>query len=188
VSSFDELKSEMKNGFQTRGLSFWDHGSIVAARFRDLMNPMPGMTWRLPKWFVDNADFIRAQVNPNFDDICTYQQWHDCGKPFCRIVDEEGKVHYPNHASTSAQIWRSLGGNPFIGELIERDMDCHLLRPADALEYARKEHALILLVTALCELHANASMFGGIESDSFKIKFKRLDKCGATILKELTKE
>jgi hypothetical protein len=44
---------------------------------------------------------------------------------------------------------------------------------------------LTLLVTSLCELHSNASMFGGIESTSFKIKYKQLDKRGNQVLKLL---
>jgi len=178
----------MQAGFQTTGLSFWEHGSMVAARFRDLMNPNPCMVWRLPDWFSENADWIRAQLMPNFELITTYQQWHDCGKPYCRTVDEDGKAHYPDHAAVSAQIWAKLGGDPTIGRLIEQDMLCHQLRPADAEAFASNPDALTLLVTALCELHANASMFGGISSDSFKIKYKRLDKCGAIILKNLSKE
>lgn len=178
----------MKAGFQTKGISYWDHGALVAARFRDLMNPNPNMTWRLPNWFVDNADMIRRKLAQDFESIITYQQWHDCGKPLCRTVDDEGKVHYPDHAKVSAEIWRKLGGDPFIGELIEHDMDCHLLRPAQAAEFANQPHALILLTSALCELHANASMFGGFQSDSFKIKYKRLDRCGSIILSQLTKE
>ena len=46
---------------------------------------------------------------------------------------------------------------------------------------------ITLLVTALCELHSNASMFGGTESTSFKIKFKQLDKRGKQILKLINK-
>lgn len=175
----------MKAGHQTAGLSYWEHGELVAARFRDLMNPNPNMTWRLPDWFTENADFIRAQLQPDFELISTYQLWHDLGKPFCRTVDEDGKVHYPNHAEISAQIWKDLGGDDRIGQLIEQDMLCHQLRPADAVAFAANPNALILLVTALCELHANATMFGGIQSDSFKIKFKRLDKCGSIILNSL---
>jgi len=45
------------------------------------------------------------------------------------------------------------------------------------------EHAFSLLVAALCELHANAKMFGGIESTSFKIKWKKLNKRGKQIVK-----
>jgi hypothetical protein len=44
------------------------------------------------------------------------------------------------------------------------------------------ETVLTLLVTTLCELHSNATMFGGIESTSFKIKFKQLDKRGKQVL------
>jgi hypothetical protein len=178
----------MQAGFQTAGISYWEHGQLVAARFRDLMNPNPNMTWRLPAWFEQNADWIRAKLAPDFELISSYQLWHDCGKPFCRIVDEDGKSHYPDHANVSAKIWRQLGGDPKIGDLIEQDMLCHQLRPADAEAFASNPNALTLLVTALCELHANASMFGGFQSDSFKIKYKRLDKCGSIILKSLKEQ
>ena len=178
----------MQHGFQTQGISYWDHGTMVTARFRDLMNLNPDMIWQLPDWFVNNADMIRNELSKGFDSIIAYQQWHDLGKPFCRTVDDEGKVHYPNHAKVSADIWLKLGGDPFIGELIEHDMDCHVLRPAQACDFAANPNALILLITALCELHANASMFGGFNSDSFKIKFKRLDRCGSIITSELIKE
>lgn len=181
-SSFDELKRDMRAGFQTRGISYWEHGELVAARFRDLMNDEPAMVWKLPAWFEQNAAWIREQLRPEFDRISTYMTWHDCGKPATRTVDEDGRVHYPNHAQVSADIWLQLGGDQFIGELIRRDMDCHLLRTAQAAEFARSPHALILLTSALCELHANATMFGGFQSDSFKIKYKRLDKCGNLIL------
>lgn len=178
----------MQSGAQTKGISYWEHGSLVAARFRDLMNPTLNMVWRMPHWFTQNASWIRTQLAPDFDSIITYQQWHDCSKPYTRTVDDEGKVHYPNHATISADFWRKLGGAPKIADLIERDMDCHLLRPAEAADFATKPYALILLVTALCELHANATMFGGLQSDSFKIKYKRLDRCGSIILSQLTKE
>ena len=178
----------MKAGHQTAGISYWEHGSLVAARFRDLMSQEPCMTWRLPAWFTENAAWIREQLLPDFDLITTYQQWHDCGKPATRTIDADGKIHYPNHAVVSASIWRNLGGDPKIGDLIEQDMACHLLRPAEAEAFASNPNALILLTTALCELHANATMFGGFQSDSFKIKYKRLDKCGAIILKQLKEQ
>lgn len=161
------------------------------------MNPNPQMIWRLPAWFTEHADWIRETLMPHFENIAIYHQWHDCGKPYCKTIDEDGKVHYPDHAETSAKIWNSLTqgqtdpwakDNRWIGCLIRDDMLCHQLRPADAEAFALNPNAVTLLTTALCELHANASMFGGLESDSFKIKYKRLDKCGATILNKLTKE
>lgn len=158
---------------------------MVAARYRDLMNPNPNMTWRFPSWFEQNADWIRERLAPHFDDIQTYQQWHDLGKPYCREIDADGKVHYPNHAEVSAEIWLALGDKREIGDLIRDDMLCHTLRPAGATAFASNPNALMLLVTALCELHANASMFGGISSDSFKAKFKRLEKSGNIIVSYL---
>lgn len=175
----------MQHGYQTHGISYWDHGSIVAARFKDLMSPTPAMEYQLPQWYTENKDFIKAALIPKMDDICTYQLWHDLGKPYCRTVDEDGKIHYPNHADISAEIWEHLGGDREIGQLIRDDMLCHQLRTSDAEAFASNPNALILLVTALCELHANATMFGGYQSDSFKIKYKRLSKCGAIILKTL---
>jgi len=173
----------MQAGTQTKGISFWEHGSLVAARFRDLMNTEPNMTWRLPSWFTENADWIRETLAPDFDIISTYQLWHDLSKPLCRVVDEAGRAHYPDHALVGERIWLSLGGDAAIGRLIGRDMDMHTMKPSMAESYKHLDIALILLTTALCELHANASMFGGAESDSFKIKFKNLERLGCAFFR-----
>lgn len=53
-------------------------------------------------------------------------------------------------------------------------------------EFAGRPHAVALLLTGLAEVHANASMFGGIESTSFKIKWKNLDKRGRAIAKAVS--
>lgn len=177
----------MEDGEQMPGLSFAQHGLMVYKRFKDLIGSRTEV-WRLPDWFIEHEEFILKELAPHLELISQYQIWHDCGKPFCRTVDAEGKVHYPDHANISANIWLSLGGDQKTAELIRDDMRCHLLRPADAKQFSKHPNALILLITALCELHANATMFGGIQSDGFKIKFKRLDKCGNIILSELTKE
>jgi hypothetical protein len=177
----------MQAGYQTTGLSFWDHGVMVKGYFEDLMGQRT-LTWRLPQWYLTHEDKIKDALRPRMDQLTTYQLWHDLGKPYCRTVDEQGKVHYPDHADVSSHIWRKLGGDPLIADLIERDMLCHQLRPAEAHEFASNPNALALLITALCELHANASMFGGLESESFKIKWKRLDKCGNIILNSIFKE
>jgi hypothetical protein len=119
-------------GKQTLGISYWEHGQLVSQRFKDLMNPNPSMTWKLPDWFMENDTWIREQLAPRYEELIEYQIWHDCGKPYCRTVDDDGKVHYPNHAIISAGIWLSLNGDPKIGELIQDDMICHQLRPSDA--------------------------------------------------------
>jgi hypothetical protein len=93
----------MQAGRQTVGISYWEHGELVAARFRDLMNPNPSMTWKLPKFFEENSTWIRAELQVDFELISTYQTWHDLGKPYCRVEDSEGKIHYPEHATISAR-------------------------------------------------------------------------------------
>lgn len=140
------------------------------------------MTWQLPAWFTTNSARIQHDLAPHCTTMLTYQLWHDCGKPFCRTLDDAAKPHYPGHAELSAELYLACGGDPTVAELISADMLCHTLRPSEAALLAQNPHALKLLCTALCELHANASMFGGLESDSFKIKFKRLEKLGKNVL------
>jgi hypothetical protein len=181
--NFSTLIRDMSSGFQMPGVSFLQHGELVADRFSDLLGDRQ-MTWRLPIWFLSYRDQIVTRIMPDIETIKAYQVYHDCSKPYCREVDDSGRAHYPDHSKVSAEIWRSLGGSERIGSLIARDMDCHLLRPAGATEFAKRADSLILLLTALCEVHANAEMFGGIQSDSFKIKWKRLDKIGEIILRE----
>lgn len=178
----------MKAGFQTKGISYWDHGALVAARFRDLMNPNPNMIWRLPDWFVDNADLIRSTLAPDYNNIITYQQWHDLSKPLRKTIDSGGKVHYPDHADIAERLWLKAGGDRNIGRLIGRDMDMHILKPSAVGSYEHLDISLCLLTTALCELHANAGMFGGMASDSFKIKYKNLDRLGRAFFKRYEAE
>lgn len=151
--------------------------------FKDLIaGRTEGM--RLPSWFSENREFLLGRL-PNLDILETYHVYHDCGKPYCRTIDADGKQHFPDHARISAAIWRTIGGSAAVAELIEHDMDMHLLKPADAASYQRLDLAPALLLTALAELHSNAAMFGGLESTSFKIKFKCLSKIGTILITRL---
>lgn len=49
------------------------------------------------------------------------------------------------------------------------------------------ELTISLLVTGLAEIHANAEMFGGLNSIGFKIKYKQINQRGKQILKILNK-
>ena len=173
----------MSSCCQTPGQTILQHGEAVAAKYKDLIGQRQD-NWRLPDWF--DLDFL-LPLCPPAEIMEQYHVYHDLGKPYCRTVDEDGRQHFPDHARISASIWRASGGDPLIGDLIERDMDMHTLKPAQAAEYSRMDLVPALLLTALAELHANAEMFGGIESTSFKIKWKALNKLGRTftnILKE----
>ena len=107
------------------------------------------------------------------------------GKPACRIVDGDGRQHFPGHATVSKRVWLDAGGDAGIGELIGMDMDVHLLKGEGVEAFSHRPQACALLITALCEVHANASMFGGIASTSFKMKWKHVDKRGRAILKAI---
>lgn len=103
--------------------------------------------------------------------------FHDCGKPLCLTIDENGKRHFPCHSEYSYEQYKLLFPVNFIvQELIRLDMDFHTKRGEDIKKLWKNPLAPTLYLTAWAELYANASMFGGIESTSFKIKKKQLVK------------
>lgn len=108
---------------------------------------------------------------------------HDCGKPLCLTIDDEGKRHFPNHAKISYDVFKSLFEDEIAADLILHDMDIHLLKADGIEEFSKNPNCLTHLIIGLAELHSNANMFGGIDSTSFKIKYKCLDSRGKQILK-----
>ena len=180
----------MKTCFQSKGQSILEHGESVHAYFNDLYNHLYRgeelkFEWRLPEWVTANKDFIKANLL-DLDILRDYQIYHDCGKPLCVTIDELGKQHFPNHAEASKQRWTECTvGDPRnvqVGELIGMDMDIHLLNSESLTEFSKRKEAISLMMTGLCEVHSNAAMFGGIESTSFKIKFKHIEKRGRQII------
>jgi hypothetical protein len=136
---------------------------------------------RIPQWFSEYKDQILSNLHDR-ETIRLYNIYHDNGKALCRTVDDEGKVHYPNHAEVSKQNWLAHGGCETVGNLIGLDMVMHTESKQEIMD--RKlpiKDAMTLLITALAEIHANAEMFGGIESTSFKIKWKKIDKIGKAL-------
>lgn len=180
----------MSNCEQTKGMSVMEHGISVHNYFKDLVNHFKQdrelkYQWRLPDWL--NESFLWENIYLD-KGVENYHIYHDCGKPFCLEVDDGGKRHFPNHAKVSGDIWFGLTGNKKEADLMLHDMDMHLLKSDQVEEFSKNENALILLVTALCEIHSNAEMFGGIESTSFKIKWKKINKFGKRILKNKKEE
>lgn len=174
---------------QTDSQTIYEHGASVSSFLARLIQ---GDTtgFRLPAWFTDHQDFILSQLPP-LEWLTTYALYHDCGKPFCLSVDEQGRRHFPDHAEVSYATWMEHApsdtpGLTTIAQLIRYDMAFHAWSVEDirALNLPTSQLCALML-SALAELHANASMFGGIESDSFKIKFKRLGKKASALLKEL---
>lgn len=182
----------MKNCEQARGLSVYQHGLDVANRYRDLHTIlwMPHLkgnyAWDIPEaTLLQLREIVKHSLLPR--DARTYHIFHDCGKPSCIEIDENGRRHFPDHAKKSTEIYSQLfPEDTRTAELISKDMLCHTLKGDEAEEFAKDPLAPTLVITAWSELHANAeALFGGFTSDSFKIKRKCLMKVTAKIYKVL---
>jgi hypothetical protein len=186
-SKYEQLIKDMEACEQTKGMSVLQHGKLVNNYYVDLINHLRSGTplkyeWRLPEWLVINKDKILSNVYADHT-MGRYQVNHDCGKPYCRVVDDEGKVHFPDHANVSYEVWKKIfPDDTIVQNLIKMDMDIHTLKSEGIEEFSKRPEAVSLIVTGLSEIHANASMFGGIESTSFKIKWKQIDKRGRQVL------
>jgi hypothetical protein len=184
---------------QFEGMNVYEHGVDVHARFTDLYLHLTQGTplqleWRLSEWINDPK--IVKNLLP-FETLKMYQIYHDCGKPFCRVVDANGKQHFPNHAEVSYQTWMKhaeviLDGHAHvspedeqIGKLIRMDMDVHTLKGDAINEFIQCPEAASLLLTGLAEIHSNAAHLGQMNSDQFKIKLKQLDKIGKKLVAAL---
>lgn len=167
------------------------HGILVNQYFLDLyshlqFNSKLQYQWKIPTWIYDNKLFILNNLLP-IGILSNYQLYHDIGKPFCKTYDlQTKKPHFYNHADISSEIWKTCSTDRLISQLISSDMIIHTMKAKDINIFSQREDAISLLLTGLSEIHANAQMFGGISSTSFKIKYKQIDSRGKAILKELT--
>ena len=113
-----------------------------------------------------------------------YHLYHDCGKSYCKVIDKQGKIHYPDHANKSAQIHAKHFDAPEANWLIKNDMIFHSCKGEELKEWMNENTPQViasLYLTAWSEIMANAQLFGGLESDTFKIKKKRLIQHGKKI-------
>lgn len=171
----------MKKCFQFKGMSILDHGIDVWNWFDDLYHHLKfgkalNKEWRLPNWIYD-LDLSSV----NLETMREYLIYHDCGKPFCRTVDDEGRQHFPGHEIVSYHRYKMYSDNEEVLTLIKSDMDAHRLKSEGIEEFLERRESVSLILAALCEIHSNAfAQLGsdGLNSDSFKIKFKKLDKIG----------
>lgn len=127
-------------------------------------------------------DYWNSLSNNVQKSFLRYLIFHDCGKTICAEIDAQGKRHFPNHAQHSHDLWLAITGNVFESDLMAHDMDIHHLKDLDLPCFALREDSLLLWLAGLSEIHANAAAFGGIESESFRIKFKQLEKRGKKLL------
>lgn len=173
---------------QTKGQNVLEHGLSVKDYLFDLLgflrNKEPlKYNWILPEWLKDDKIVELILLNlPSDETLELYTTYHDCGKPFCLTIDDTGKKHFPNHTSYSYYYFTQIFDNDIAADLILHDMDIHLIKATDELEFSTYKYALTLLLSGLSEIHSNARMFGGIDSVSFKIKWKNIAKRGGHVL------
>ena len=176
----------MRNCFQSKGQDMLQHGEAVRDKYLQMLGALRvgelPAGWRCPTWLTAQSAGLFLDRLPRDSVMAYYHLYHDCGKPQVRAVDEQGRPHFPGHAEASARVWRQNGGCEEVAQLIAQDMDVHLLKAEDVPEFAARPTAPALLLTGLAEVHANALMFGGQESPSFKAKLKHLERRGRAVV------
>lgn len=173
---------------QTAGQSVYQHGVSVKEHIFQLIGYLEtgeiSGDWKLPDWLDEYRSQIVSVLLPQ-DIIEEYTIYHDCGKPYCKSVDENGRTHFSNHANVSSQKWLDVGGNPQAAELMKMDMIIHTMKAVEIDEFITHPESITLLLAGLAEVHANAKMFGGLDSTSFKIKWNQINKRGKKICQKL---
>lgn len=188
-----EMSFAMMECDQTTGQNVLQHGRSVREHYFALVQHLRGevdleqyANWRLPAWLNAHRDAILAAL-PSAHVMDRYLTLHDSGKPRVLEVDAEGRRHFPGHADASAAVYREVYAGEedaeLIAYLIEHDMDVHLIRADELGEFVKRPTVFAHLLAGLAEVTSNAAMFGGVDSDGFKMKFKRLDQRGKAICK-----
>jgi hypothetical protein len=145
-----------------------NHGIQVNIWYNRLIeNPCLLDDIKIQEWFSNYTPIEGIEL---------YHYNHDMGKPYCVEYDSDGKAHYPNHSEVSYKMYLEKYEWSEFAEMIRFDMGFHTYRGEELCELCKMNIAPHLYATAWAELYANAEIFGGFDSDSFKIKRKRLLK------------
>ena len=190
----------MEECSQFPSMTILEHGESVHEWFMDLYNHLIHncelqKCWRLPNWIY--SPLIPKNLLP-LNILQTYHTYHDIGKPYCRVVDEKGKQHFPKHEEISFRIWmdnfvwaedipcEEKSINKTIGHLILNDMKAHTIKGENIQEFFDENLncAMSLILTALAEVHSNAAHLKQLDSTNFKIKIKQIDKLGKKFLRK----
>lgn len=188
IDYYADLITPMMNTPQSSAQTVFEHGVAVFKNTIKILsyiikNQKPE-GFVIPDWLTDNKTEIGGNLH-ELQTIIEYTLYHDCGKPLCLTV-EEGKNHFPNHAEVSKELFLKTTGKETIANLIGWDMAFHSKTAeefTDLFQVWTKADAYTFAIVGLAEVHANADLFGGIESTSFKIKLKHLCKRAKQTLK-----
>jgi len=183
----------MSKTYQFKEINMLMHGEMVFNEYKKLIEAIKEGNFDYFKEirFSFEEDFIKKlySLQYDMDTMKSYQIYHDCGKHISKYVDENGKIHYPDHAKHSANVYNQYFDNIIAEDLILKDLNFHTFKCEELIEWIKEEKKEILAslyLTAWAEILVNSTMFGGRESDSFKIKRKKLIQAGKK-LKEILK-
>jgi hypothetical protein len=199
-----EIIEAMKQTSQFGLQSVLEHGHSVHSNFNGIIRyfnrELPTKNcynpdFIFPKWFrvykEEIKSFMQKELFYNgieFEKIiASYLVWHDCGKPFCRSKDG---VKFPNHAEVSYEMFQDFINDgsyhdQVASECIKMDMAIHLVKSDGINEFCEFKFAPLLLLSGLAEIHANAQMTGGYDTQTFKIKFAQIERRGMAVCKKL---
>ena len=188
ATTVEECLHNMNNTLQCEGMTITQHGEMVSLYYGELMSLINSNQTKLVERPLIELDEITHNKLYSFymkyhniltpsEIVSKYHLYHDCGKPLCLEIDDKGKRHFPNHALLSYEQYKIIDPDNFIvQELILHDMDFHILKGEYIKKLWENPLAPTLYLTAWAELYANAQMFGGCDTVSFKIKKKNLIK------------
>ena len=148
------------------------HSLEMPADERQAWRQAQGVSW-LPEELFE-APLLHRLRSVCSETLFRYLRWHDCGKPFVWMLDEQGRSRYPEHAEASARIWAQAGGSLEECELMRLDMALHTCSAEELATLQRHELMPALLLAAWAALWANCADFGGAASSSFLAKRKHL--------------
>lgn len=188
----------MESTFQFKTQTIFEHGMSVNRYYHDLLYNLNNRkdSLPIPELLYLEWDKIKPLVYSN-GIMNVYQIYHDCGKPYCEVLDSEGRKHFPGHSEKSYQVFKDAFNYipnemlETVSNLIRYDMVFHE-KPLNEIENFisknDKRFLVSLYLTNLAELYSNAQMFGGYDSTSFKIKYKKLEKIFKKLYNYITKE
>ena len=179
ATNLEGLHAAMTGCEQTQGMNMLEHGRCVYDAYVQLWNGLNAHLFEqdepgLQAWFNRTQESAPCALSAP-ENIRAYHVYHDCGKHLVLCTDDNGRRHFPDHAAASSRQYAAVFPNDKrTQELIAHDMDFHTLR-GDALYLLwTQPFASTLYLTAWAEVRANATMFGGFQSESYKIKRSRL--------------